>query len=102
MSQDDRLPDFKGKIVTFYCANIPPEYATSLVSPSFEQQAGRLFVVGNSATHLRSHWDDGLYSAVAWDQVASYVVFESLDEYQTRVQTHSNDGPSDFDQFRRN
>jgi len=85
MSQNHELPDFSGKIVTFYSVNTPPEWAVALVSPSFEKQAGRLFVVGEIAPQVPPHWDDGLHSAIAWDQVSSYVVFDSLEDHQARL-----------------
>ena len=86
--QDHTFPDFHGKVVTFYSANVDPECAVTLVTPSFNEQAGRLFVVGKVVPHQPPNWADGLKSAVAWDQVNSYVVFDSLDEYQARVSSY--------------
>ena len=84
-SDDDNLPDFSGKVVTFYCVNEPPEGAVALISPNFAKQGGRLFVLGRLAPDQVGRWDDGLQSAVAWDQVNNYVIFQSLDDYRTRV-----------------
>src|SRR5687767_4972081 len=85
MSDDNNLPDFNGKVVTFYCVNEPPEGAVALISPTFDTQGGRLFVLGKIAPDQPGHWDDGLQSAVAWDQVNNYVVFDSLEDFRTRL-----------------
>jgi hypothetical protein len=84
-SDDDNLPDFSGKVVTFYCVNEPPEGAVALISPTFAKQGGRIFALGQLAPDQSGRWDDGLQSAVAWDQVNNYVIFPSLEVYRSRV-----------------
>lgn len=80
----DTTPDFDGKVVAFYCGP-NPQYATAILSPTFETQRGRLFVVGESAPRTPRRWDDGLRSAVAWEHVGSYSVFDSLTDYEQRM-----------------
>ena len=80
----DEMPHFGGKVVAFYCGP-NPQYSTVILSPAFETQCGRLFVVGASASRTPGRWDDGLHSAVAWEDVSSYNVFDSLSDYEERM-----------------
>lgn len=78
-------PDFSGKVLNLTL--IDDEADRDLVSPTFEMQAGRLFLVGvvpPGAT--TSGWSMGAVSAVAWDRVTSYLVFGSMDQYAAAVQ----------------
>ena len=71
-------PDFKGKTVSFSTA----ESTLAIVEPTFETQGGRLFVVGTiPAKASTNDWAEGRLSAVAWDAVTDYIVFDSVDQY---------------------
>lgn len=82
---DEVLPEFRGKAVTFYLINMAIEYAVTLSSPEFERQAGRWFVVGEAVPSASKDWTEGLRTAIAWDQVAQYYLFESPSDFQTRI-----------------
>jgi hypothetical protein len=85
MEMDDKLPDFEGKTVLTYVDYAKgEEIGTTLLSPWFEMQGGRLFLVGESAPSRSPRWDDGAQMAVAWEQVKIYLVFDSLDELLAR------------------
>ena len=80
----EKTPNFDGKVVAFYCgAN--PHFATAIQSPVFQTQLGRLFVVGASAPRTPTRWDDNLQTAIAWDTVSTYNVFDSLADYDDRM-----------------
>ncbi|TWU30080.1 hypothetical protein Pla144_08660 [Bythopirellula polymerisocia] len=81
------LPSFVGKTVTFYSRSWQSANVLgSITSPCFEMQAGRLFVVGEAATSSVS-WARGAHSAVAWDEVSSYLVLDTH-EYQRQKDLH--------------
>ena len=73
-------PDFRGKAVYFYGRG----GATSqlLIDPVVVMQAGRLFVTGTLPSY--GSWGDGLLSAIAWDLVESYLVYNSAEDYFAR------------------
>jgi hypothetical protein len=74
-------PDFTGKLFSF--SIIGDSYSYAIDCPSFEMQGGRWFVVGtvpHGAT--TSGWNDGAASAVAWDQVNNYLIFNSAKHYR--------------------
>jgi len=80
----EETPDFDGKVVAFYCgAN--PQFATAILSPVFQTQYARLFVVGASAPRIPKRWDDDLQTAIAWDTISTYNVFDSLRDYHERM-----------------
>lgn len=98
---DETLPDFTGKCVVFYLANVPSNGATTLHSPTFERQVGRLFVVGDVVASRRGQWAAGLRAGVAWDEVIPYIVFESPEDYSARFKSHVAQSPRSFRLFRR-
>lgn len=78
MKEND-YPDFSDKCLSIRIAD--SEHSFDLCNPKFEWQAGKLFLVGvvpkgSSA----SNWDEGKINAVLWDQVRSYLVFDSAEE----------------------
>ncbi|TWT51470.1 hypothetical protein Pla22_42480 [Rubripirellula amarantea] len=89
MTQADlySFPEFADKIVGFYCGTA--QYSVAIVSPRPVLQAGRLFLTGSTAPREPSGWDDGLVTAIAWDTVSSYAVFDDLDDYMRRMGTPS-------------
>ena len=79
------LPDFTGKVLNLNLAD--DEADRDLVSPTFEMQGGRLFLVGEvPAGATTSEWSTGARGAVSWESVTSYLVFDSIAHYATAVE----------------
>ena len=51
----------------------------------FKRLGGRLFVIGRVPEMLGSEWVSQLHSAIAWDSVVHYLVFESHEDFRTRM-----------------
>jgi hypothetical protein len=64
---ETEMPDFADKVVVLYAG--PIGKGMSLQSPSFETQAGRLFLIGDVVDTRERDWTAGSNGAVAWDQV---------------------------------
>jgi len=74
------VPDFSGKCLSIELINDEINY--DLNNPHFELQGGRLFIVGTVPPGATSSdWAVNSESSVAWDQVANYFVFDSLDHW---------------------
>jgi hypothetical protein len=82
------LPDFKGKILVVYTLNPPQamQNGTALEYTEFKTFGNRLFIVGRVPDIGSDEWDSNLQTAVAWDAVQSYLVFDSKQDYITRLQ----------------
>ncbi len=80
----ESLPDFSGMLLSVICSS---ERGGQLIySPWFERQAGRLFLVGTIPDDITpDEWMQGLTTAIAWDTVQDYVVFESIPQYKSRL-----------------
>lgn len=77
----EKLPDYSGKCLSISLTKDDTSY--DLFDPHFEMQGGRLFIAGTVPHDAsRSNWTEGCFSAVAWDCVTDYVVFESLDAWK--------------------
>lgn len=82
--------DISNKIVFIY--KIRSSNDVALLNPRFEIHFDRVFLVGvvpdgGSA----SDWLSGLTTYVAWDEVEEFVIFDSLEEYYSRLsRTWSN------------
>jgi hypothetical protein len=78
------LPDFSGKVVVFYLTNHVTERAgTPVLEPRFVTEGDRLFVRGAippGAT--QNDWASGATTAISWEHVVEYLVFESLEHYE--------------------
>lgn len=78
------VPNFDGKVLAI-CI-IDDECHHDLISPRLEMQAGRLFLVGISTGKATfSGWTDGCRTAVAWDRVTEYHVFDSVEHYKSAI-----------------
>ena len=81
----DSLPDFAGKVVMVYPTHKPDADGEVLCDPRFEQQGGRLFLLGTPAPGTTvNNWLEGRTVAVAWDTIDVYCVFNSLNDYLER------------------
>jgi len=80
----DKAPNFKDKAVLFYLAN--SEYDTTIHNPTFELQNGKLFVTGRIVEgSSQNGWLSGLAVSLMWDQIQGYVIFESDEDYISRL-----------------
>ena len=78
------FPDFSGKCVSI--SIMDDDVSHDLFNPRFENQAGRIFIVGESPDGCtESNWVSGVTSCVAWDRVTDYFVFNNLDEYKKAI-----------------
>lgn len=83
---DGRFPDLSHKIVLLYLANQCDEHNVVLAQPRFEQQGDKLFILGIFAEGTTANdWATGIHTAVAWDKVEQYLVFDSLEDYFDRI-----------------
>jgi hypothetical protein len=74
------LPDFTNKVVSVSIAG--EDDGRCLECPRWETQGGRLFLVGAVPPGAsKNDWCGGIPSAVAWDQVTDYLVFDSAEHY---------------------
>jgi hypothetical protein len=87
------IPRFDGKVVSVVCEN--EDTGQLIYSPKFEDQGGRLFIVGTVPNESsRDNWMEGLTTAIAWDTVQDYVVFESMEDYTTRLKSRKRRWPA--------
>lgn len=87
MSNEIGLPDFTDKIVVFYLSSPPHPIVDGIAVelPSFAKYEGRLFVIGRIPELAGDDWVTNLTTAVAWDAVISYLVFDSREDYIKRM-----------------
>jgi len=78
------LPDFTRKVVSVSIAG--EDDGRCLEHPRWETQSGRLFLVGTvPCGGSTNDWCGGIPSAVAWDQITDYLVFDSAKHYLERL-----------------
>jgi len=78
------LPQFAGRVLSVLCAG--EDTGQLIYDPSFEEQGGRLFLVGLVPEDAsRDNWMEGLTGAIAWETVQDYVIFDSMQDYLTRL-----------------
>jgi len=86
---ESSLPDFSGKLVLFYTSNAPEAISggTMMQYAEFKKYGNRLFVEGRvpDIDENYHHWVAKLQTAIAWEDVTSYVVFDSPEEYLERL-----------------
>ena len=86
-THEKALPDFSKKLVSFSLAG--DDDARAIDRPRWETQGGRLFLVGSVPRGGSTRdWCEGIVSAVAWDQVTDYLVFDSADHYRKRLKIY--------------
>ena len=77
------LPSFVGKFLFVHLTRQPTKDCHVIESPHCEEQADRIFLIGRVPTiegvDLRPA---GKITALAWDQVEHYQVFDSKEEVQ--------------------
>jgi len=81
------LPDFTKKLVSLSFA--AADDSRCIAHPHWETQGGRLFLVGTVPRGGSARdWCEGILSAVAWDQVSDYLVFDSIEDYRARLKIY--------------
>jgi hypothetical protein len=79
------LPDLRGKTVLVYLKHRPLDDYVVLQQIGFEIQAERFFMLGRVAEGTTTNdWAAGIFTAIAWDSVEQYMVFDSLEDYFSR------------------
>jgi hypothetical protein len=82
------LPSFKGKVLSVLCKS--EDSSQMIWEPKFEIQGGRLFLVGMVPPESsQDNWMEGLPSAISWDSVQDYVIFDSVEDYLKRLKGKS-------------
>jgi hypothetical protein len=80
------FPDFSDKVVLLYLTNRSPDDAVVLCGTRFETQGGRFFIVGEYAEGTTANdWAAGIATAVSWDSVEQYLIFDSIEDYFNRA-----------------
>jgi len=80
------VPDLGDKIVLVYMINRSPEESVLLCNARFEAQGGRVFLIGEFAEGASANdWVAGVTTALSWDCVEQYFIFDSLEEYMNRA-----------------
>ena len=88
-----KIPIFKNKIVSVVCEN--EDTGQLIFNPKFEKQGNRLFLVGTvPPDSSQDNWMEGLVTAIAWDTVQDYVVFDSMDDFLTRLHKQKKKKPN--------
>ena len=76
----DSLPDFSGKCISIRARG--SRYSHDLYDPIFEYQGGKLFIIGTIPEGAsESGWDNNQTSALDWQNVVKYTLFESKEAY---------------------
>ena len=80
------VPNFDGKIVMLLLLNRSTDVTNLLRDVRFEMQGGRLFMIGNVLPHPDQTGPfDNVINGVAWEEVAEYMVFDSVADLAKRV-----------------
>lgn len=80
------FPDLSGKTVLIYLGNRTSEESVVLEDVSFQIQGDKIVMVGRIAEGTTPNdWASGITTAVSWDGIEQYLVFDSLQEYLDRV-----------------
>jgi len=89
---DLEFPDLSQKIVLLYLVNRSDDHNVVLQSPTFEVQGGRVFLVGDFAEGTTANdWAAGVRTAISWENVEQYLLFDSIDDYFARISMGWND-----------
>jgi hypothetical protein len=87
---EPRTIDFAGKVVHVYvkvgALSSTEVVQIALLSPRFEEQAGRVCLVGNSAgDESNSPWHSKARVCILWEFVSGYLLFDSLELYRAAL-----------------
>ena len=80
------FPDFSDKIVLIYLMGRSPDDGVLLERAVFEVHGGRAFLTGEFAEGASANdWVAGVRTALAWDTVQQYFMFDSMEDYMARA-----------------
>ena len=81
------LPDFAGKLVWLLVSPRAPAESGGILLEfaEFVNRDGALLLTGRQLLFLGRRWGGYRHACVAWGSVYRYVVFESFEEYRSRV-----------------
>lgn len=85
------LPDFGGKVIVLYVRDSDTSYGSVVMNyAAFKKYGNRLFVEGRvpQIDDDSYRWVSKLQTAAAWDDVTSYLVFDSIEEYMHRLKQY--------------
>ena len=86
MRNEMNYPEFHNKIILLYLFNRPDDHNVVLQEASLENQAGKMFIVGVFAEGTTANdWAAGVQTAVAWDSVEQYLIFDTIENYFERI-----------------
>jgi hypothetical protein len=87
--EENRLPDFGGKIVVLYLSNASRAIQDGVVFEyaSFKMEGNRLFVLGRIPRFDDLEWVANLQSGVAWESVNHYIILNSREDYINRTKS---------------
>ncbi len=87
--EEEKLPDFKGKLVLLYTTNAPHAIKDGILIEyaSFTKYGGKLFLTGRTPEieDKSLEWISNLQGGVVWDDVTHYLIFDSPDDYLNRI-----------------
>ncbi len=87
------FPDLSEKIVLIYLGSRTSEESVVLEDVAFQIQGDKIFMVGRIAEGTTPNdWASGVSTAIAWDRIEQYLVFDSLQEYMDRVARSYSEG----------
>ncbi|MFW5640507.1 MAG: hypothetical protein ACOC0H_05025 [Thermodesulfobacteriota bacterium] len=79
-------PHLKDKIVLLYLKNRSLDDAVLLREARFDIQADRVFIVGRFCEGATANdWATDVGTAISWDAVEQYLIFDSLEDYFSRA-----------------
>jgi len=85
----DHLPNFKNKLVSLSIES--DGGCLPLITPHWEKQGGRLFLVGTVPNGGSTRdWCKSKVSAIAWDSVTDYLVFDSVADYRHSLKRYES------------
>jgi hypothetical protein len=82
------MPDFQGKVIVLFIRSAPRgiEDGVVLDFASFKDVGGRIFVCGRVPELYGADWIHGIQAGTAWEDVAHYMIFNSLEEYRSKME----------------
>ncbi len=93
------VPDLRGKTLVVRTASRPLACPLILGGCSFETHGSRLFLSGTNVPHAPNSytWTDGIRQLVAWEAVEEYMVFDSVEDYHSRLVLPTESGQGEPD-----
>ena len=86
---EDHLPSFEGRVLFIYLNAKKALLGHYIVSPHFEMQGGRLYLVGTTPDEDKP---PNHPICIAWERVEVYIVADSMDAFHSsQVETSDDD-----------